>query len=220
MPLFAEIDNANHVLRVIVAGTKEWCESRLGGTWVETFQEQWEQYAGIGMGFDPAHPKRFAPDWSEAGQTQLPDGEWLYNTQGQYVFHSGKVWTNLLPNGSPNVWEPGVANWRQYQIGTNYTQWIQPSGSFDSYPVGFRVEHNGKEWESNTPANVWEPGATGITQWTDLNPPSGNEWAAGVAYVVNDEVLYNGVLYRCTIAHSSIVGWEPPNVPALWSVVT
>jgi hypothetical protein len=33
---FAEINQANIVLRVVVAHDKEWCEANLGGTWIET----------------------------------------------------------------------------------------------------------------------------------------------------------------------------------------
>ena len=43
-------------------------------------------------------------------------------------------------------------------------------------------------------------------------------WAPNTAYVVNQPVTYNGVLYKCLQAHTSQVGWEPPNVPALWQV--
>ena len=46
-----------------------------------------------------------------------------------------------------------------------------------------------------------------------------DEWAAGVAYGIGDEVAYLGINYQCLQAHTSQVGWEPPNVPALWSVV-
>ncbi len=45
-------------------------------------------------------------------------------------------------------------------------------------------------------------------------------WAPNVAYAVGDTVTYNGITYRCIQAHTSLTGWEPPNVPALWGVVT
>ena len=45
-------------------------------------------------------------------------------------------------------------------------------------------------------------------------------WAAGVAYKVGDQVTYNGSTYQCLQAHTSQVGWEPPNVPALWQLVS
>lgn len=44
-------------------------------------------------------------------------------------------------------------------------------------------------------------------------------WAAGIDYIVGDEVAYpdtDGTLYSCLQAHTSQTGWEPPVVPALW----
>lgn len=51
--MFAEIDKDNVVLRVIVADSLEWCETNLGGTWVETFEgKDGHNYAGKGHAFD------------------------------------------------------------------------------------------------------------------------------------------------------------------------
>ena len=38
----------------------------------------------------------------------------------------------------------------------------------------------------------------------------------GTAYAVDAKATYQGFVYRCRQAHTSLVGWEPPNVPALW----
>jgi chitinase len=45
-------------------------------------------------------------------------------------------------------------------------------------------------------------------------------WAPNTAYAVGALVMYNGVEYECIQAHTSEVGWEPPNVPALWQPVS
>lgn len=50
---------------------------------------------------------------------------------------------------------------------------------------------------------------------TPTPPPSGT-WTANSAYKVGDIVTYNGLSYSCIQAHTSLTGWEPPNVPALW----
>jgi len=42
-------------------------------------------------------------------------------------------------------------------------------------------------------------------------------WQPNTAYAVGALVSYNGTDYKCLQAHTSQVGWEPPNVPALWS---
>jgi len=46
------------------------------------------------------------------------------------------------------------------------------------------------------------------------------EWQPNTAYAVGALVMYNGVEYQCLQAHTSEVGWEPPNTPALWQPVS
>lgn len=55
--------------------------------------------------------------------------------------------------------------------------------------------------------------------FTALPPASAaarGAWAPNTAYAVNDTVTYSGSTYTCLQAHTSLTGWEPPNVPALW----
>ncbi|NUR85995.1 MAG: dioxygenase [Nonomuraea sp.] len=47
-------------------------------------------------------------------------------------------------------------------------------------------------------------------------PPGGGTWAAGTSYATGATVTYGGSTYRCIQGHTAQVGWEPPNVPALW----
>lgn len=42
-------------------------------------------------------------------------------------------------------------------------------------------------------------------------------WQAGVLYHVNDEVVFNGLVYIARQTHTSQVGWEPPATYALWA---
>ncbi|NBI30268.1 hypothetical protein ERL59_15070 [Chengkuizengella sp. YPA3-1-1] len=64
-----------------------------------------------------------------------------------------------------------------------------------------------------------ESDGVSIQATTDEGDPSGVEpWEAGVSYSINDEVTYNGSIYYCIQAHTSQIGWEPPNVPALWGL--
>lgn len=44
-------------------------------------------------------------------------------------------------------------------------------------------------------------------------------WAVGVAYEAQQRIRYGDKLYRCEQAHTSQAGWEPPEVPALWTEV-
>ncbi len=45
-------------------------------------------------------------------------------------------------------------------------------------------------------------------------------WQAWTAYSTGSRVTYNGVDYECVQGHTSLPGWEPPVVPALWKVVS
>jgi len=47
-------------------------------------------------------------------------------------------------------------------------------------------------------------------------PAPGGTWRPNVAYSIGNSVTYGGLSYRCIQAHTSLPGWEPPNVPALW----
>lgn len=44
-------------------------------------------------------------------------------------------------------------------------------------------------------------------------------WGAGLQYAVGDRRRYEAKLYKCVQGHTSQDGWEPPNVPALWTEV-
>lgn len=44
-------------------------------------------------------------------------------------------------------------------------------------------------------------------------------WEMDRAYAVGTKVQRNGKLWRCMQAHTSHVGWEPENAPALWEQI-
>ena len=53
--------------------------------------------------------------------------------------------------------------------GRLYPPWKQPLGEHDAYPIGYRVDHDGKYWEcvqgDENGNNVWEPGVHG---WIEI----------------------------------------------------
>lgn len=51
---FAELNDSNKVLRVIVAYNLQWCENNLGGKWVEAFKDRSERanFPGTGWFYD------------------------------------------------------------------------------------------------------------------------------------------------------------------------
>ncbi len=110
----------------------------------------------------------------------------------------------------------------------NYPDW---SGNGVSYTVGQKVVYGTEIYiciQAHNSLPNWEPPVT-ATLWSDVGPCVGAtstpvllncanipQWAIGVAYTVGTEVVYNGELYQCIQGHTSITGWDPPAVPALW----
>lgn len=97
MAHFAEIDDNNIVLRVIVADTKEWCENNLGGTWIQTSYNTHagehklggtplrKNYAGIGYLWDGvgfAAPKPYE-SWTLNQDTYIWEAPVAYPNDGK-----------------------------------------------------------------------------------------------------------------------------------------
>lgn len=132
------------------------------------------------------------------------------------VLHDGNLYRCLQAHTTQSDWSPDAtpALWTRYYTPGETPAWVQPTGGHDAWPLGAHVMHNGQEWVSDLPDNVWEPGVHGWSLVDGGGAPG--EWQPGVAYVIGDEVTYQGTSYRCRQAHTSQVGWEPPAVPALW----
>jgi chitinase len=102
--------------------------------------------------------------------------------------------------------------------GHNYTAKWWTQGEQPDLNLG-----DGKPWADNgacaggggTPPTT-APTTTPTGNPTTTAPSTGTTWVAGHAYKVGDQVTYSGIGYTCLQAHTSMTGWEPPIVPALW----
>lgn len=109
----------------------------------------------------------------------------------------------IAPALEGRLWQPGIA----VSIGDVY--------SFGAFLW--------KCVQAHTTQGDWPPDLTPAL-WHKVEIVTENEthiWAAAVEYAVGDAVAYPDVestQYECLQAHTSLVGWEPPNVPALWRV--
>ncbi|BFH63595.1 glycosyl hydrolase family 18 protein [Paenibacillus azoreducens] len=62
------------------------------------------------------------------------------------------------------------------------------------------------------------PASNEVQATTDASGPvTAPAWAPNTTYAAGVEVNYGGVIYKCRQPHTSLPGWEPPNVPALWA---
>lgn len=108
MAHFAKISKENIVEQVIVADSKEWCESNLGGEWLQTSYNTYggkhtlggtplrKNYAGIGYTYDKDRdafiPPQPYPSWTLNEETCLWVSPIPYPEDGnRYVWDEEKV---------------------------------------------------------------------------------------------------------------------------------
>jgi chitin-binding protein len=115
---------------------------------------------------------------------------------------------------SPSTDNVGVTGYRVYK-GTDLVATV--SGSTTDYIVtglSANTSYTFTVYAIDAAGNV--SAASNSVQATTAAAPSAQAWATGVSYKIGDLVSYNGSVYECRQAHTSLVGWEPSNVPALW----
>lgn len=101
----------------------------------------------------------------------------------------GRVWQQGLSVQVGDVYGYGGFLWRCVQAHTTQSDWTP-----DKVPALWRKVEIVHEAEKRV-------------------------WQAGVDYTSGDVVFYpdaDGAEYECLQSHTSLTGWEPPNVPALW----
>ena len=145
------------------------------------------------------------------------------------VTHKGSTWRNLTP---ANVWEPGESGWREVTAeDAAPPAYVQPTGAHDAYAEGDRVSFEGGVWRSLLDENVWSPDELmrawfregSLAEGVETSPeepapsPGTSPWTPGIALGVGDRVEHNGVVYVVRQAHTSQAGWEPTNLPALFT---
>lgn len=135
---------------------------------------------------------------------------------GEVVQYNAALYAVVQGHTSQADWTPDVAVslFKRYIAPGEVSEWRQPLGSFDAYPIGARVTYSGSTWLNTIAANVWTPGVTG---WTNESAPTGGtEWVSGEqGLTVGDIRTYQGTAYK-VIQNPGVNIWPPPTVPALW----
>lgn len=175
--------------------------------------------------------------WVEAGAgwTVSP----RVNGSGSQVADGNEaaIGASVCRSGSTTGWHCGTITAKNqtvtYPQGTIYgmtqtTVCAEPGDSGGSYISGASAQGTTSGGSGNCTSGgttFFEPLAralsnTGATLTTtgDGGPgdPGETTWKANTSYQVGDQVVYDGISYRCRISHTAYPGWEPPNTPALW----
>ena len=171
--------------------------------------------ASVGWGWEAG---QFARPWVPvAGADTGPEDAESGFAVDALVWADGHIWRSRAIN---NVTEPSM------DVPTGWSRedgrYVVPAGW--QYQPGEDVTEDGESWFRATQETSFRPSES-PAQFVAITGPGGDvvaptvgEWAAGVPYGAGAEASYQGVVYVIVTPHTSQVGWEPPNVPALWAV--
>ena len=146
-----------------------------------------------------------------AALPELPDSGWL---EAGAVYQYGSVALMVRQAHYRTEHDPATVPALFWTVNSG-TDWV----AGERVEVGTQRTYGGKVWrciQAHTTQADWTPPVVPALWVEVVEEPTTAEWAVGVAYKVGDEVTYQGVLYRCRQAHTSISTWTPPAVLALW----
>lgn len=89
--------------------------------------------------------------------------------------------------------------------------------------AGDTLMHEGSMFvviQSHTTQVGWEPGTATQALYRRVQPEGSTEWQPDTDYATGAECTFEDSAYTCLQGHTSQVGWEPPNAPALWKLKT
>lgn len=123
-----------------------------------------------------------------------------YDQEKERVSHNGQIWERKWWNQNKEPGNIGYGGPWKY-IG------IDPAGlgTSTTIPVYTPIP-------TYTPTPL--PVDSNSTTTVDISA-----WQAGVLYNTGDTASYAGKEYRCLQTHTALVGWEPSNVPSLWTEI-
>ena len=127
-------------------------------------------------------------------------------------------------DASPEKIENAIAEYQQATGRGEGEPWEQPTGPLNAYRKGAVVEHEGEEWVSTTPNNVWEPSVSGWRLRPLTDPETGEEipppyvppTGAHDSYQQGERITWDGDIYEAVrdgVVHS------PDEYAADWQLI-
>lgn len=151
MAHFAELDNNNKVLRVVVVGNdcvssdehvdgEQWCINFFnGGIWKQTSYNNnfRKQYAGIGMTYDPAKNKFISPK---------PHASWALDSNDDW--QAPITYPTVTDDGAdPSEWRYTIS-WNETKYSADNTKGWEATKSNDEAETPTLYDWNGTAWVS------------------------------------------------------------------------
>lgn len=93
---------------------------------------------------------------------------WKTNTAyaiGDRIRYESTLYKCVQAHTSQDDWTPDKVPALFVEVSIDeFPEWKQPTGAHDAYSKGDKVSHNGKHWQSQIDANVYEP----PTMWDEV----------------------------------------------------
>ncbi len=121
--------------------------------------------------------------------------------------------SSIMLMWNPSTDNVGVTGYRIYQ-GSNLVTTV--SGTATSYTVTGLNPSTTYSFSVYAFDAAGNQSAASTVSGTTAAASTAPAWAPNTAYAVGAKVTYNGAVYECRQAHTSIVSWEPATTPALW----
>lgn len=149
--------------------------------------------------------------------TEAPSSDTTPPTAPAGLTASAKTQTSVTLNWSASTDNTGVTGYDVYQGSTLITS---VNGSTLTAVVNGLTANTAYTFTvvAKDAAGNASPASNALNVTTEPTAPAAPAWVANKAYVKDDLVTYSGKVYKCTQPHTSLPGWEPSNVPALWSL--
>lgn len=128
---------------------------------------------------------------------------------------TGKTATSVTLSWSASTDNKGVTGYDVYNGATLAASVTGTSATVSGLQGGTSYTFTVKA--KDAAGNV-SPASNAVTVVTDAGTGAA-AWAVNTNYQINDLVTYQGKTYRAIQAHTSLPGWEPAIVPALWALV-
>jgi len=205
-PLWWAVTSADKVVETGLTQVGEQTVSAL--TFVYAADEN--EFLGAAAGKATNYKPLPAVGWLEAGEVYGYDG-------GLIIVRQSHNRTEHRPEDVPALFSVYRPN------STGALEWV----ANERVAVGTQRTYAGRLYkclQAHVTQADWTPDKVPALWAEVVQEPPAAEWRAGVAYKGDntagagkgDVVTYQGVRYRCWQSHTSLPGWEPPNVPALW----
>nr|WP_235440476.1 glycosyl hydrolase family 18 protein [Paenibacillus sp. DMB20] len=132
------------------------------------------------------------------------------------LISTGKTSSSVSLSWNASSDNVGVASYEVYRGNSLAATVTEPTATISGLNAATSYTFSVKAKDAAGNVSAASPELTVATE-AETGPGTA-AWQPNTPYTVNQLVTYNGKTYKVIQSHTSIAGWEPPNVPALFQL--